>query len=250
MDKVSVILTYYKKRNFFKESFISVKNQSYKNIEIIVIFDDNNYEEFKFVQSIINNNKKTILINNKKNKGVSYSRNLGINKSSGNYIAFIDADDVWLKNKLSKQITFMKKNSLDFSYTSYTVINEIGKKNYHISAQKNISYQDLLKVCNIGLSTVIIRKKIFSLFKFEKITTKEDYLLWLTLAKNNIKLSGFNLALTKWRDVKNSLSSNKFQLIIDAFKIYYVFLKKNFLISIYMTIILSINSVKKKIIKC
>jgi glycosyltransferase involved in cell wall biosynthesis len=250
MDKVSVILTYYKKRNFFKESFISVKNQSYKNIEIIVIFDDNNHDEFKFVQSIINNNKKTILIKNKKNKGVSYSRNLGINKSSGNYIAFIDADDVWLKNKLSKQINFMKKNSLDFSCTSYSVINESGKKNYNVSAQKYISYQDLLRVCNIGLSTVIISKKIFSLFKFEKITTKEDYLLWLMLAKNNIKLSGLNLVLTNWRDVKNSLSANKFQLIIDAFRIYYVFLKKNFLISIYMTIILSINSVKKKIIKC
>ena len=162
MDKVSVILTYYKKRNFFKESFISVKNQSYKNIEIIVIFDDNNHDEFKFVQSIINNNKKTILIKNKKNKGVSYSRNLGINKSSGNYIAFIDADDVWLKNKLSKQINFMKKNSLDFSCTSYSVINESGKKNYNVSAQKYISYQDLLRVCNIGLSTVIISKKIFS----------------------------------------------------------------------------------------
>jgi glycosyltransferase involved in cell wall biosynthesis len=103
MKKVSIIMPYFNKSSFFEEAYHSVLNQNYSNIEIIIIYDDHNLTELSFVKKIINNRKNTILIINKKNYGVGFSRNIGINRSKGFYIAFLDCDDVWKKNKLRNQ---------------------------------------------------------------------------------------------------------------------------------------------------
>ena len=113
-DKVTVILPYYKKKIFFTKSFISAINQTYKNTEIIIIYDDKNKKDLKFIKETISNYKNTRLIINSKNLGVSKSRNKGISLAKGKYIAFLDSDDVWKKNKLELQINFMKKKKLIF----------------------------------------------------------------------------------------------------------------------------------------
>lgn len=98
MKKVSIIMPYYKKSSFFEKAYHSALNQSYSNIEIIIIYDDHDLTELSFVKKIINNKRNTILIINKKNYGVGFSRNIGINRSRGFYVAFLDCDDVWKTN--------------------------------------------------------------------------------------------------------------------------------------------------------
>jgi teichuronic acid biosynthesis glycosyltransferase TuaG len=115
MKKVSIIMPYYKKLSFFEEAYYSALNQNYSNIEIIIIYDDHDLTELSFVKKIINNKKKYNLIINKKNYGVGFSRNIGINRSKGFYIAFLDCDDIWKKNKLRNQVNIMNKMKLDFS---------------------------------------------------------------------------------------------------------------------------------------
>ena len=156
---VSIIIPYYKKKKFFKKTFISAVNQSYKNIEIIIIYDDNSKSELKFIKKIVQNKKNTKVLVNSKNIGAGLSRNRGIKKSKGEYLAFLDADDLWKKNKLQKQIRFMNTNKIDASFTGYQIMDE--KNNIFGSriSKKKISYNNLIYSCDIGLSTVVIRKQ-------------------------------------------------------------------------------------------
>ena len=129
MDLVSVIIPYYKKRNFIKETILSVIKQSYDNLEIIIIYDDTNLNDLEFLREISKLDKRIKIVNNKKRLGAGPSRNKGIEKSNGKYIAFLDADDTWVQDKLKEQISFMKKNDHQISHTSYFIIDE-KKKNY------------------------------------------------------------------------------------------------------------------------
>lgn len=247
MKKVSVIMPYYKKSSFFEEAYNSVLNQNYSNKEIIIIYDDDDLKDLRFIKKIINNRKNTIIVINKKNYGVGYSRNRGINISKGFYVAFLDCDDKWKKNKLRNQVAIMDKLKLDFSFTGYTVVNENNKFLYNVPAKNFLTYSDLLKSCDIGLSTVMIKRCLLKKFKFSKIKTKEDYLLWLQISRNKIMVYGIKKYLTLWRKSKNSLSSNILQKIKDAYNIYHKYEKHSFIEALYRIIILSFFSYKKKI---
>ena len=247
MKKVSVIMPYYKKLCFFEESYNSALNQNYSNIEIIIIYDDDDLTELSFIKKIINNRKNTILIINKKNYGVGFSRNIGINRSQGFYISFLDCDDVWKKNKLRNQVFIMNKLKLDFSFTGYTVINENNNFLYNVPAKNFLTHADLLKSCDIGLSTVMIKRQILKRFKFSRMITKEDYLLWLQISKNNKIIYGIKKPLSLWRKCNSSLSSNIVQKIRDAFNIYYKHEKQGFIKSLISIIILSFYAYKKKL---
>jgi teichuronic acid biosynthesis glycosyltransferase TuaG len=247
MKKVSVIMPYYKKLCFFEEAYNSALNQNYSNIEIIIIYDDDDLTELSFIKKIINNRKNTILIINKKNYGAGFSRNIGINRSQGFYISFLDCDDVWKKNKLRNQVSIMNKLKLDFSFTGYTVINENNNFLYNVPAKNFLTHADLLKSCDIGLSTVMIKRQILKRFKFSRMITKEDYLLWLQISKNNKIIYGIKKSLSLWRKCNNSLSSNIVQKVRDAFNIYYKNEKQGFIKSIISIIILSFYAYKKKL---
>ena len=244
---ISVIIPYFKKRIFFKETIRSIINQSYKNFEIILIYDDTNQNELKFVKDVLKKfRNKTILIN-KNNMGPGNSRNKGILKAKGEYIAFCDADDVWKKNKLSSQLNFMKKNKINFSHTSYSIINKYSKNIGEFKIKKKLNYQNLLQSCDIGLSTVIASKKILLKNKFCSLKTKEDYELWLRLSKKNNLLLGLDKNLSSWRITENSLSSSLVQKLLDSLRLYYCYEKYNILISLFYVVRLSSFALLKKI---
>ena len=247
MDLVSIIIPYYKKKEFFLKTIKSVINQNYKKIEIIVIFDDDKIEELKFIKKIISKYKNVVLINNKKNHGVSYSRNIGINKAKGEYIAFIDSDDLWLPSKISLQISFMKKFKYDFSYTNFNIIDEHDLITGKMKCPKELNQHRLKYSCDIGLSTVMGKRSLFRKYKFPIIKTKEDYALWLRLVKSNVLLKGLNKTLTSWRNVKKSLSKSFIQKIKDAFKIYYVFEKRGLFFSIFSIFMMCFLFIKKRL---
>ena len=138
MDLVSVIIPYYKKRNFVKETIVSVISQSYDYLEILIIYDDTNLNDFEFLKEISKLDNRIKIINNKERLGAGPSRNKGIEQSKGKYIAFIDADDVWAPDKLKDQILFMKKNGHQISHTSYFIVNE-KKKNYWSKKSKRFT---------------------------------------------------------------------------------------------------------------
>ena len=184
---ISIIIPYYKKKKFFQKTIKSVLKQTYKNFEIILIYDDVDKTELPFVKFILRKVKNVKIIINKKNLGAGYSRNIGIKKSNSRLIAFLDSDDTWHKDKLKKQIKFMKMKKVDFSFTDYSIIDKNEKKIKIIKAPKIITYQNLLFSCDIGLSTVMINARLLKKEKFPNLKTKEDYLLWIKLSKKKSK---------------------------------------------------------------
>ncbi len=242
---VSIVITYFNKKEHINKTLNSIFSQSYKNFEIILVYDDGNLHDLKLVNFLMIKFKKKKIIVNKKNIGVSKSRNKALKYCKGKYIAFIDADDLWKKNKLYEQTQFMEKNLASFSFTSYDVVNIKGKliKKRHVFYDP--SYDQLSKKNIIGLSTVMINKKILNHIKFPDLKTQEDFALWLNLLKKGIKLSHIPTALSSWRLTKNSLSSNNLQKILDAFKLYYFYQKKNLTLSVYSVLVLGYNKIFK-----
>jgi len=245
MNLVTVIIPYYRKKQYISKSLKSALNQSYKNLEIILIYDDEKKNDLKFIKQLALKDKRIKLVVNKNNLGAGRARNSGIKISKGKYIAFLDADDIWLKNKISKQLKFMNKNKVDFTHTSYSIVDE---NNYVISnrsAKDFMCLDDLIKSCDIGLSTVMLKKKVLKNVKFPELKTKEDFVLWLKLLSKNIKIYGLKLNLVLWKKGSNSLSSSTFQKILDGYRVYNVYMKYNFIKSIYYLLCLSLNYLKK-----
>ena len=245
MSLVSVIIPYYRKKQYISRTLKSVINQSYKKLEIIIIYDDDNKEELKFIKQITLKDKRIKILVNQKNLGVGPSRNKGIKKSRGEYIAFLDADDFWLKDKIKNQISFMKRKEITFSHTTYSIVDSqnliISKRN----AKNFLRLNDLIKSCDIGLSTVMIKKTHLKNNKFPNLKTKEDFVLWLKLLSKNVRIYGIDKNLAQWNKTKNSLSSSLIQKLLDGFKVYNYYMKFNFLKSFYYLFLLSLNYLKK-----
>ena len=158
---ISIILTYYKKKKYIKKTIGSIIGQSYKNFQLIFVYDDIDKKDLNYIQKIIKKIKNKKLIINKKNFGVAMSRNIASKYIKGKFTAFIDADDIWKKDKLKDQLIFMLKSNSDISYTSYEIIDTTGKFQGKRIVPKNISYESLSKKCDIGLSSVLLKSKIF-----------------------------------------------------------------------------------------
>ena len=243
---ISIVIPYYKKKKYIGQTINSIIKQSYKNFELILVYDDPDKSDLPHVLRVLKDIKRKTIIINKKNIGAGPSRNIAILKAKGEFIAFIDADDVWKKHKLKNQLLFMLSNKIKFSFTSYSIINKKNTIIKFIKAKRTIGYDDLIKSCDIGLSTVMIKKNLLKKNKFPRIKTKEDYILWLKLSKQNIKMMGINQSLVSWRKLDNSLSSSIFQRIKDAFYVYNNFLKFSFIKSIYYILIMSLNFFRKR----
>ena len=247
-DFISIIIPYHKKKIYFQDTINSIIKQTYTNYELVVIYDDQDKSELSHVKSVLNNvkGKKIRLIVNKKNIGAGLSRNKAIKSSKGNYIAFCDADDKWKFNKLDYQLKFMKKNNIQFCHSSYDIINKFSNKIGEFLVQPKITYNDLIRSCDIGLSSVMISKKLMKKYFFSKLKTKEDYLLWLKIIKSIKKFQGIKKKLIYWRYLDRSLSSSNKQKIIDAFRLYKIHLNFSYFKALVCVFRLSINSIIKK----
>ena len=243
--KVSIIIPYFKNIRYIDQSISSAINQTYKNLEIILIYDDVDKKDFLKLIKKYKKYKNISFLINKKNLGAGPSRNRGLRACKGKFIAFLDADDYWKKNKLKLQIDHMLKNSLDFSFTSYEILKNNKKKIHKV--KEFYSYNDLIKKCDIGLSTVVMSSKILKYGKFPNIKTQEDYALWLKYSKKGLRLGGIQNPMSIWRDTPNSLSKDVYQKLHDAFLVYYKFEKLGFYKSVWNVLILSINKQKKRL---
>ena len=210
----------YNSLSFLKETIESVKSQTYKNWELIII-DDNSTDGSR--DYLINNykfEKKIKIFLNKKNYGPGYSRNKAIQKSSGNFIAFLDSDDLWTKTKLIEQLKFLIKKNLNLCHTNVLYIKKkkIYKRKFRIP--KILRYQNLLYNNYITTSSVMIRKTKYLYIKFNSCGY-DDYVCWLDLTKKNNKFLLLKKHLTIYRLRNGSVSSNKFRSLKWIFNIYY-----------------------------
>ena len=247
MNLVSIIIPYFKKKDYILDAINSILNQTYQNFEIIIVYDDIDKSELSLIYKIQKVDKRIKVLTNKKNLGAGLSRNYAIKNSKGKYIAFLDADDIWNVKKLKKQVNIMEQKNLSITHTSYVILD---KNNNHVNIRlaKSLDYKELLKSCDVGLSTVMIKKDLFKKkYKFSNMKTKEDYVLWLLLTKSGYIFHPIKEILTSWRITQNSLSSPALRKLIDGFNVYHKHMKFSFIKSIFLLLQLSLNYLWKNL---
>lgn len=237
MPLVSIITPTYNSSSYILRTYESICEQSHQNWEWLITDDKSNDNTVAIIEDIILKDKRVMLFKNDVNSGAAFSRNISISKASGEFIAFLDSDDLWYPEKLTKHIGFME-NHIDFSFTSYEVVDEFDNAlNKRIDTKHNIlffSYNEMLrKKATIGCSTVMLRRESFKKIKMPMIRTAQDYALWLSLLKQGYNAFLLNEVLTKYRITPNSLSQNKFKKALAQWHVY----RKNESLNLLRTIV-------------
>lgn len=207
--KVSIIMPFYNRINLVIESLYSALNQTYDNIEICMV-DDASTEDISLLQLIIGQNPKIKYIRNDTNRGAAASRNRGIEVTTGEYIAFLDSDDLILPQKIEKQLEFMQQQQYVFSHTSYQRIDQQGKglDQWHSGQMRGRVFPEIITQCLIATPTVMVRRDALGAYRFlEGMHVSEDICLWIDLAYR-YELGGLDEVLsyvriseeTTWKD--------------------------------------------------
>ena len=247
--KVSVIIPVYNSEKYIKECIESVINQTYQNLEIIVIDDCSMDSSIELVKNI--KDDRINIISLPENIGVSNARNKGIEVATGDYICFIDSDDIWMREKIEKQVEFIEKNGYEFIYSNYAFLrggNIDLKKCKKTHVPKSLTYNQALKNTTIFVSTVMINMK-----KINKddicmpiMQIGQDTATWWNLLKKGLVAYGMDEVFAYYRVRSNSLASNKFRAVIGAWKLYSMqeigFFKRIFCFNCYL-----FNAIKRRI---
>lgn len=235
-DLVSIIMPSYNTARFIKDSIDSVLNQTYRNWELIIIDDCSTDESISIIKNI--NDKRIILLENQENSGAAVSRNYGLRKANGKYIAFLDSDDLWLPEKLENQIRFMESNNYVFTYTCYEQISEENRElGIYCSGPKIITRKKMFRFCYPGCLTVVYDRTAVGDLQIADIKKNNDYAMWLSICKNhNCYLLNENLA--KYRKGRTgSISSHGFLTLIKwHYKLFKEVEKENWVVAIYHTL--------------
>lgn len=183
MPLVSVIIPSYNTADFIGYAIKSVISQSFEDFECLVVDDASNDGSAAIIEEFARKDSRVSYILLKENVGVSAVRNIALEKARGRFVAFLDSDDVWDRDKLKIQIQFMLSQNIVFSHTPYLVIDEANKKLGSFLPKSVINYKDALKTCDIGNSTAVYDSHILGKIKSGRI--RHDYEIWLKILKKH-----------------------------------------------------------------
>lgn len=185
-DLVSIIMPSYNTGHFIKETIESVLAQTYSNWELIIVDDCSTDNTDDIVKSFLSDHR-IHYIKNEKNSGAAVSRNRALKEAKGRWIAFLDSDDLWKREKLEKQISFMDKNGYAFSYTNYSEIDENGSLNgVKVTGPKKITKTWFYNYCWPGCLTVMYNSDVIGLIQIEDIKKNNDYAMWLKACRKAV----------------------------------------------------------------
>ena len=175
---VSIIMPSYNASRFIAESINSVFLQAYSNWELLIVDDCSMDNSVRIAQKFVDIDKRVRLFPLEKNVGAAAARNVAIGQAKGQYIAFLDSDDVWEEDKLKKQLAFMEENSYAFTFSNYYVMEEDGRKIGNIvRVPTSLTYHQYLRNTIIGCLTVIIDRKQTGDFRMPLIKSSHDMAL-------------------------------------------------------------------------
>ena len=211
---VSIVIPVFNVEETLAETMATVFSQTYTNWEVIFVDDCSTDGSFELCQKFVNEDKRITLYQMKENAGPGAARKLGCSKAKGEFIAFLDADDLWVAEKLEKQIRFMMQNQVDFLCSDYEQIDGQGKPlNRKISCKEKASYRDVLLFNPVGCSTVVISTNLLRQVELTEIRKNNDFSLWLRLLKITKYIYGLQETLVFYRVWPKSISYNKVKKI-------------------------------------
>ena len=250
---VDIILPNYNSAPYLSRTIDSIIDQTFKNWKLIIVDDSSNIETKKKLKEYESNPNINIIWLGK-NKKAGFCRNLAIRNSQSEYIAFIDSDDIWRKEKLSKQLDFMIKNNYHFTYTNYQPF-EMSKLFKHglnhldsfsiIKPPKYFDYNSFTKNTSIATSTMIIKRSLIGNTKFSNTAICEDYFFKCQILKKIKYAYCLSENLMNYRIRKDSLQSNKMRNLYWIWYINKNYNKMNFLKNLLSTFCISLSSIKR-----
>jgi glycosyltransferase involved in cell wall biosynthesis len=245
-DLVSIVMPNYNCAKFIKETIQSVIEQTYSNWEILFVDDCSTDKSIAIAESF--DDERIKIFKNEKNSGAAVSRNKALREARGKWIAFLDSDDIWEKDKLEKQISFMRENNYSFSYAKYKEISETGEELKRIvSGPKKIGKRKQFAYCWQGCLTVMYDREVVGPIQIADIKKNNDYAIWLKVCKK-AKCFLFPEVLGFYRKRSGSISrQGKMKLVKHHYILFRVGEGNNPLVASWRTIRNLFYGVIKKI---
>lgn len=245
---VSIITPAYNVEKYIGVTIDSVLNQVYVNWEMLIVDDCSIDDTLSIINNYIKQDSRIKLIRLSLNSGhPSIPRNEAIKASKGKYISFLDSDDIWYPEKLSRQIQKMESDGLLFTHMSYAICDQKGQlKSYIFRVRNLMSYNDLLKVNGVGCLTVVYNVQILGKLYFKPYAGQEDFIYWIQICKKIGKIDGIDDVQSVYRLREHSVSSNKLKMALANWKIYYNHLNLNFFSSLFYFTHFTFNWLIKK----
>lgn len=216
---VSVVMPAYNCEQYIKTAMESVLAQNV-SLELLVIEDHSADKTVECIRAF-SGDERVKYIQNERNLGVAQSRNKGIEMAKGKYIAFLDADDYWMQDKLAKQVSLMEKEQAVLSSTGRELIDENGNpKGKIIGIKEEISYKELLRGNVLNTSGVMVLASVARKYPMVQDHLHEDYIMWLSILKEYGKAYGINEPLLKYRVMKGTKSGNKLKSAKMTYGVY------------------------------
>ena len=246
-DLVSVIMPSYNTEKYILDSIQSVQAQTYANWELIIVDDCSTDNTVEIVKKHIAETKETRihLLSNEKNSGAAISRNYALREAKGRWIAFLDSDDLWLPEKLEKQIRFMEENRYCFTYTDYRIqLNGVWEPYVYIGPNV-VNKRKMYNYCYFSTITVMYDREKIGLIQIADLRKNNDYAMWLQIIE---KSDCYRLpeCLSYYIKHEGSISSgSKWKLI----KYHYILFRKGLGKNVVSSWILTINNLIHGVIK-
>lgn len=235
-DLVSIIMPSYNTGRFIKETICSVLAQTYRHWELIIV-DDCSTDNTDEVISEYLHEERIRYLKNDANRGAAISRNRALEVAKGKWIAFLDSDDLWMPEKLERQIRFMEENAYHFSYTNYIEIDEESKPNGRfITGPKKITKTGMYNYCWPGCLTVMYNAEKVGIIQIENIKKNNDYAMWLKVCKK-VECYLLDEMLAKYRKRSGSISNYGYvKLVKWHYKLYREAEQKKKTFSVLLTV--------------
>ena len=221
---VSIIVPVYNAANYIEKTIEMVRAQTFSDWELLLVDDASLDNSVEIIENFLQKypDSRIILLKNKKNEGAAFSRNQGTKAAKGRYIAFLDADDIWLSDKLEKQLSFMKDKEAGFVFTAYEFGDEkaVGTgKIVHVPP--SLSYEEALSRTVIFTTTVLIdTKKIEKELLLMPQVPSEDSATWWQILRKGYIAQGMDEVTAIYRRPSRSLSSNKLKAMKRIWYLY------------------------------
>jgi teichuronic acid biosynthesis glycosyltransferase TuaG len=220
-DLVCVIMPVYNAAAFLRDAIESVRRQTYRHWELLVIDDCSSDDTVKIVESMARSETRIRLIRLSCRSGCAAARNRAFAEARGEYVAFLDSDDRWLPEKLTRQIAFMKSTGSTFSFTAmWRDRSSVRRPSYVSGAPARLSYRALLKSNDIICSSVLLDRQLLGGSQMASIRKNEDFSLWLQLLKKTPHAHGLNEVCGVYTVRPKSVSSNKTVVALELWRVY------------------------------
>lgn len=223
MIQISIIIPIYNAEKFLQQTLDSVQNQSYTDFECILIDDCSTDNSLQIAQDFCTNDNRFTIIQNDKNSGAGYTRNVGLRIAQGQFIAFLDADDIWTADKLQIQYTYMQNNPhVAISYGAYGNMDYRGNKTkIVVTPPPTLTIYKYMANTIIAIDTAMINTKLTGSLRFSNRKIHEDCEFWIHLLSKKHQARLFSLEIcTYYRKHPEQKSGKKWKTPLHTLKIY------------------------------